>query len=185
MFHFKTGTPFKELSQANPTSASRFVPRASRSSSLRRDVGDGHRNSQGTTNPRTGGHSKRKSTAHGSVSISSGTSGRCSCRNFGACIITLMHPRVPNVVMDRSGTSVRSTRKRRGAKPPAVAAPANRVGEDAAASQQPSVASAAEFSNGPPSLHRLSYGCSEARVCVQLREGLCFQSPCFWYLYGL
>ena len=25
---------------------------------------------------------------------------------------------------------------------------------------------------------RLSYGCSEARVCVQL----CFRSPCFWYL---
>ena len=45
-----------------------------------------------------------------------------------------------------SGTSVRSARRRRGAKQPAVAAAAIRVGEDVAASQQPSVAAAALFS---------------------------------------
>ena len=44
----------------------------------------------------------------------------CSCRNFGTGIITLM----------LSGTSVRSARRRRGAKQPAVAAAAIRVGED-------------------------------------------------------
>ena len=67
---------------------------------------------------------QEEETAHGSVSISSGTSGRCSCRNFGTCIITLMHLRVLYVVMDCSGTSVRSARRRRGAKPLAVAAAA-------------------------------------------------------------
>ena len=41
--------------------------------------------SQGT-NPRTGGHSKRKTPLTESVCISSGTSGRCSCRNFGTCL---------------------------------------------------------------------------------------------------
>ena len=56
--HFKAGTSLQPT-QASPTRASRFVPRASRSSSLRRDVGDGQRNSQGT-NPRTGGHSELK-----------------------------------------------------------------------------------------------------------------------------
>ena len=88
---------------------------------------------------------QEKETTHGSVSISSGTSGRCSCRNFGTCIITLMHLRVLYVVMVCSGTSVRSARRRRGAKPLAVAAAAIRVGEDVAASQQPSVAAAALF----------------------------------------
>ena len=58
-----------------------------------------------------------------------------------------MHLRVLYVVMDCSGTSVRSTRKRRGANPPAVAAAANHVEGDAAASQKPSVAAAAEFRN--------------------------------------
>ena len=82
---------------------------------------------------------------HGSVSLSSGTSGRCSCRNFGTCIITLMHHRVLYIVMICSGTSVRSARRCRGAKPLAVAAAAIRVGEDVAASQQPSVAAAALF----------------------------------------
>ena len=69
-----------------------------------------------------------------------------------------MHLRVLYVVVGRSETSVRSTRRRRGAKPLAVAAAAIRVGEDAAASQQPSVAAAAEFSNGPPrsSVYRLA-----------------------------
>ena len=64
-----------------------------------------------------------------------------------------------------SGTSVRSARRRRGAKPLAVAAAAIRVGEDAAASQQPSVAAAAEFRNGPPrfSVYRLA-----VLNCVQL-----------------
>ena len=51
---------------------------------------------------------QKEDTAHRSVSLSSGTSGRCSCRNFGTCIITLMHLRVLYVVMDCSGTSVRS-----------------------------------------------------------------------------
>ena len=37
---------------------------------------------------------------------------RCSCRNFGTCIITLTLPQVLYVVMDRSGTTVRSTRVR-------------------------------------------------------------------------
>ena len=54
---------------------------------------------------------QKEDTAHGSVSLSSGTSGRCSCRNFGTCITTLMHLRVLHVVMDCSGTSFRSTRK--------------------------------------------------------------------------
>ena len=91
--------------------------------------------------------------AQGSVSISSETSGRCSCRNFGTCIITLMHLRVLYIVMVCSGTSVRSTRRRRGAKPLAVAAAAIRVGEDVAASHQPSVAAAALF--------RLPSSCSQ------------------------
>ena len=54
---------------------------------------------------------------HGSVSLSSGTSGRCSCRNFGTCIITLMHHRVLYIVMICSGTSVLSSRRRLGTKP--------------------------------------------------------------------
>ena len=96
---------------------------------------------------------QEEETAQGSVSISSGTSGRCSCRNFGTCIITLMHLRVLYIVMVCSGTSVRSTRRRRGAKPLAVAAAAIRVGEDVAASHQPSVAAAALF--------RLPSSCSQ------------------------
>ena len=102
---------------------------------------------------------QEEETAHGSVSISSGTSGRCSCRNFGTCIITLMHLRVLYIVMVCSGTSVRSTRRRRGAKPLAVAAAAIRVGEDVAASQQPSVAAAALF--------RLPSSCSQFLTMCQ------------------
>ena len=56
-----------------------------------------------------------------------------------------MHLRVLYVVMVCSGTSVRSARRRRGAKPLAVAAAAICLGEDVAASQQPSVAAAALF----------------------------------------
>ena len=97
--------------------------------------------------------------SHESVSISSGTSGHCSCRNFGTCIMTLMHLRVLYVVMDCSGTSVRSARRRRGAKPLAVAAAAIRVREDVAASQQPSVAAAALF--------RLPSACSQLLTMCQ------------------
>ena len=102
---------------------------------------------------------QKEDTAHGSVSLSSGTSGRCSCRNFGTCIITLMHLRVLYIVMVCSGTSVLSTRRRRGAKPLAVAAAAIRVGQDVAASQQPSVAAAALF--------RLPSACSQLSTMCQ------------------
>ena len=44
--------------------------------------------------------------------FSSGISVRCSCRNFGASIITLVLPLVLYFVMDHSGTSVRSARVR-------------------------------------------------------------------------
>ena len=125
-------------------------------------------------------------TAHGSVGTSSGTSGRCSCRNFSTCITTPLHPQVLHVVMDRSGTSVRSTRKRRGAKRLAVAAAANRVGEGTAVSQQPSVAAAAEFRNGPPrsTVYRMAvlkrvYVCSCGSCCASaLRvSGTCTSLP--------
>ena len=56
-----------------------------------------------------------------------------------------MHLRVLYVVLDCSGTSVRSARRRRGAKPLAVAAATICLREDVAASQQPSVAAAALF----------------------------------------
>ena len=78
-----------------------------------------------------------------------------------------MLSRVLYVVMDCSGTSVRSTRKRRGANPPAVAAAAIHVEGDAAASQKPSVAAAAEFRNVPPR----SYG----EVCP---SALCVSGTC-------
>ena len=99
---------------------------------------------------------QKEDTAHGSVSLSSGTSVRCSCRNFGTCI---MHLRVLYVVMDCSGTSVHSARRRRGAKPLAVAAAAISVGQDVAASQQPSVAAAALF--------RLPSACSQFSTMCQ------------------
>ena len=98
--------------------------------------------SQGT-NPRTGGHFSQKC-LHKFWDF-----GRCSCRNFGTGIITLM----------LSGTSVRSARRRRGAKPLAVAAAAIRVGQDVAASQQPSVAAAALF--------RLPSACSQLLTMCQ------------------
>ena len=64
---------------------------------------------------------------HGSVSISSGTSVVVhAVTSVLACIITLMHLRVLYVVMDCSGTSVLSSRRRRGAKPLAAAAAVKR-----------------------------------------------------------
>ena len=57
-------------------------------------------------------------TAHGSVCISTGTSGRCSCCNFGTCIVTLMIS--SGLVRLRFSLP----EGRRGAKPLAVAAAA-------------------------------------------------------------
>ena len=124
------------------------------------------------------------------TAASSGTSDRCSCRNFGTSIITLMLPLFQYVVIDRSGTSVRSTSWRRGAKPLAVAAAVKqcrrrRCGVPAAVCcgsgnlQMNLFASVVWFGRKAADCLRLSYGCSEARVCLQLRQGFCFTSPCF------
>ena len=75
-------------------------------------------------------------TSHRSVCISSGTSGRCSCRNFGTGIITLMLP---------SGSVHRDVLRLRSSLPEGVAAPNCQllrqrhftVGKDVAASLQP------------------------------------------------
>ena len=99
-----------------------------------------------------------------------------------------MLPLFQYVVMDRSGTSVRFARRRRGAKPLAVAQRQSSVGKDCfgvpaavCCGQRNLQMDLFASVNGV----RLSYRCSEARVCVQLRQGLCFPSPCFWYLYGV
>ena len=123
------------------------------------------RNSQGT-NPRTRGHSKLKRPP--GVGISSGTSDRGLCRNFGTCIYSLLHLRVLYVVMGRF------------ALPGSVAAPSRQLLRQRQSLSEKTLRRP-RILNWTSSLLRLPSGCSEARVCRY--EELCFRSPCFWYLY--
>ena len=77
------GTPFNQLRPTQPERQGSC--RASRSSSRR-----GRTKKQPGHQPENWRAPQVEETAHGGVGISSGTSDRCSCRNFGTCIITLV-----------------------------------------------------------------------------------------------